>query len=134
MTKTITKKEILSNVRALMETLDVAFENADLTNDMVIEFCDKEIAALDSKTAKAKERAAAKKAEGDALRDVVLQVLTDEFQTIDEVTAQIEGEDVTKGRITNRLSALVKEGLAERGQVTVGDAGAKRKISAYKLA
>ena len=133
MTK-ITKKEILSNVRALMETLDVGFENEALTPDMVIEFCDKEIAALDAKTAQAKERAAAKKADGDALRDVVLQVLTDEFQTIADVAAQIEGEDVTVGRVTNRLSALVKEGLAERGQVTVGDTGAKRKISAYKLA
>ena len=76
--KKITKKEILSNVRALMETLDVAFENEALTPDMVIEFCDKEIAALDSKTAKAKERAAAKKAKNYAEADRIRNELAAE--------------------------------------------------------
>lgn len=131
----ITKKEILSNVRALMEQLDIVeFENEDLTPDAVIEFCDKEIAALDAKAAKAKEKAAEKKAVGDALRDVVEQVLTNEYQTIADIAARIEGEDVTVGKVTNRLSALAAAGIAERTQLTVGEKGAKRKVSAYRLA
>ena len=50
----------------------IAFLNGDACDipvaDMVA-FCDKEIASLDTRAAKAKERAAAKRAEGDDLMD-----------------------------------------------------------------
>ena len=67
-------------------------------DETLVAFCEKEIAAIDAKAEKAKERAAAKRAEGDALREAVQAVLTNEFQTIDEITEKVEGEEVTKAK------------------------------------
>ena len=66
--------------------------------DEMVEFIDAQMEQLAKKAEKAKERAATKKAEGDELRAVVKSVLTDEFQAIDDIVAQIAGEDVTKAR------------------------------------
>lgn len=92
-----------------------------------------EIELLDNKAAKAKATAAKKKVEGDALRDAVEAVLTDELQTIADVTAKVEGEDVTASKVQFRLNALVNAGIATKEQVTVGEGDNKRKLMAYKL-
>lgn len=130
----ITKKEILVNIRTLLETTHVEFINAELTADMAIEFCDKEIAALNRKAEKAKATAAAKKAEGDALRDVVAEVLTDEWQCAADIVAKIEDEDVTMGKVIHRLTALINQGVAEKTLTSVGEKGAKTKRTFYRLA
>ena len=85
---------------------------------------------LATKADKAKERAAAKKVEGDELREVVRQVLTEEPQTIDDIVLSIEGDDITKAKVTSRLTQLVKAGIAEKEQVVLED---KRKVMAYRL-
>lgn len=124
MAKKTTKKEMFVIIKeALADRADV------------VEFCDKEIAALDKKAEKAKERAAKKRAEGDELKDVVKSVLTDEFQTTADIAEQIEGEDVTVSKITYRLTSLVKEGFAVKEDVAVETSeGKKVKRKAYKLA
>lgn len=96
----------------------------------MLTFIDEQVAQLAAKAEKAKERAAAKKAEGDELKAVVKSVLTDEAQTIDQIVAQIEGEDVTKAKVTARLSQLAKTGEAAKGMAKVGE----RKLTVYKLA
>lgn len=96
--------------------------------DEMVEFIDAQVELLAKKADKAKERAAAKKVEGDELREVVKSVLTDEFQTIDAIVNQIEGEDVTKAKITARLTQLFKAGLAEKEPVKDGE----RKVMAYR--
>lgn len=93
-----------------------------------------EIELLDNKAAKAKATAAKKKTEGDALRDAVQAVLTDELQTIAEITAKVDGEDVTPAKVQFRLNALVGVGIAAKEQVTVGEGDGKRKLMSYKLA
>lgn len=98
--------------------------------DEMVAFLDEQIASLAAKAEKAKERAAARKAEGDELRAVVKSVLTDEAQTIDAIVAQIEGEDVSKAKVTARLSQLVKADEAVKEMVSVEG----RKLTAYKLA
>ena len=70
----ITKREMYEAIKETFETGSCKFDAATVTA-----FCDKEIAALDAKAAKAKERAAAKKAEADVLMDQVQDALTDEF-------------------------------------------------------
>ena len=96
----------------------------------LVEFIDKQVSLIDSKAEKAKARNAEKKANGDELREAVQNVLTDEFQTIDAIVSQIEGEEVTKAKITARLTSLVKNGIAEKTDVK-DDEG--RKLKAYKL-
>ena len=98
--------------------------------DEMVAFLDEQIASLAAKAEKAKERAAAKQAKGDELRAVVKSVLTDEVQTIDAIVEQIEGEDVSKAKVTARLSQLVKAGEAVKEMVSVEG----RKLTAYKLA
>ena len=132
MTK-ITKTEILSNIRTLLENTDVQFDNPELTIDMAIEFCDKEIAALARKAAKAKETAAAKKAEGDELRDRVQAVLTEDWMAAADVVEAIGDEEVTMGKVIHRLTALINAGVAEKTQATVGEKGSKRKITVYRI-
>ena len=68
----LTKKQMFEGMIAYFHGEDVEIENAD-----VVEFCQDQIADLDKKAAKAKERAAAKKAESDELTDLVYSVLTD---------------------------------------------------------
>lgn len=100
-------------------------------NEQIVEFCDKEIAALEAKAEKAKLRAAAKKAEGDELRSVVASVLTSEPMIAEDVLAAIEGvEDLTKAKVIARLTQLVKAGEAVKSEVIVD--GKKR--MAYALA
>ena len=127
--KKTTKKEYFTMLKDIVrgENIDLTTEQSDL-----LDFLDKQIALIDSKAEKAKERAAEKRAAGDELRAVVQSVLvTDHFQTVDTITSQIEGEDVTKQKIVARLTQLVKDGLAEKTDVKTEDG---RSVKAYKLA
>ena len=119
----ITKKEMYTNIMNLLSD-----------NEAIVAFCEHEIELLDKKAVKAKETAAKKKAAGDELTDAVASVLNDEFQTIADVTAQIEGEDVTNAKVQYRLNALVKAGAAEKAEVTLeGTDGKKaRRVVAYR--
>ena len=67
----------------------------------------------------------------DELRGVIKSVLTDEFQTADAITSQIDGEDITRAKVIARLGQLVKNGEAEKTDVKTDD---NRTVKAYKLA
>lgn len=105
-----------------------------VTNEALLAFAENEIEQLDKKAAKAKERAAAKKAEADELMIKVKAVLTNEFRTLPEITADIEDEEVSVAKVQYRLSQLVKAGEAEKTDITVeGEDGKKRKVKGYKI-
>ena len=124
MEKKVTKRDYYEMLKEI-----VLNANVEGTTELV-EFIDKQVSLIDSKAEKAKVRNAEKKANGDELREVVQNVLTDEFQTIDAIVSQIEGEEITKAKITARLTSLVKNGIAEKTDVK-DDEG--RKLKAYKL-
>lgn len=121
----VTKKDWYAQIRAVVEASD------NEQKEGILGFIDHEVELLEAKAAKAAERAASKKADGDELRNAVQAVLTDELQTIDAITAQIEGEDITKAKVTARLTQLVKAGVATKDMVKTEDS---RKVTAYKLA
>ena len=128
----VTKRERYESIKALVEAVG-AVEGID--TDGIVAFCDKEIAALDTRAEKAKERAAEKRAEGDELQAAVLAALTDEPASRQEVTDRIEGEDVTLAKVGYRLTALVKQGLAVKEEIAVtGEDGKSKKVAAYRLA
>ena len=95
-----------------------------------------EIELLENKAAKAKATAAKKKVEGDALRDAVQAVLTDELATIKEITDKVEfeGFDGSQAKVQYRLNALVNAEIARKEQITVGEGDSKRKLMAYAIA
>lgn len=127
----ITKREMYEAIKETFETGSCKFDAAT-----VVAFCEKEIASLDSKAAKAKERAAAKKAEADVLMDQVEDALTDEFQVIADIAATVAeaNADATVSKVTYRLGKLVEAGKAEKTQVTIpASEGSKaRKVQAYR--
>ena len=123
MTKITEKTIYKAIVDGTLDTLDV---------DTVVAWAEKKIAQLEHKAAKAKETAAAKRAEGDALKSAVLEAVTGEFQTIADIAACIDGEDVTVSKVSYRLNALAKEGLIEKGELALKGEKGKRTVVAYK--
>lgn len=113
-----------------------AIKAGTLDPEALAAFCDKEIAAIDNKAAKAREKAALKAAEPDTLMDAVYGVLTDEPMTVADIVAAVGIEGATPGKVANRASRLAREGKAAKTNITVAgeDGGKARKLVAYTLA
>ena len=127
----LTKRSVYEALLKMVET-----GTLEITEDELKTFCENEIALLDKKAEKAKERAATKRAEGDALTDAVRGALTGEFEPIADIAARIEGDDVTVSKCTYRLNKLVENGIAEKQAIKVpGSDGKKnRSIQGYRRA
>ena len=110
--KKFTKVEKFEMIREIL-TGDGSTEMTQ-QESMLVDFIDSQIEQIQAKAEKSKERAAAKKAEGDELRKKVQSLLTTEYQSIDDIFAQIDDEDVTRSKITARLTQLVKAEIVEK--------------------
>lgn len=104
----MTKKEIYNLI---------AEKNADV--EVIVDFCNAEIARLDAKAEKAKAKAAEKKAAGDELYGVIVSCLTADLQTAEDILAQLEGDELTVAKVRARLSQAVKNGVARKESVKV---------------
>ena len=122
--KKITKRTVLEAIKAVAADVDFG---EGVTSEDVIAYVDTTIEQLDNKAKKAAERAAERKAKGDELRDAVAAVLTDEYKTIADITAEVDFEDITPAKITARLTQLVKANLAHKTKVDAGG----RKVNGY---
>ena len=100
---TMTNTDKLTDRKIYTAIVEGTFD--DLDTDAIVAWAEKKIAQLDNKAAKAKETAAKKKAEGDELTNAVLAAVTDEFETIADIAARIEGEDVSWKRVSLLWSA-----------------------------
>lgn len=125
----ITKKDILNAIKAVASQDAEAMFNDVVSAKDVIDFVDTTIAQLDAKAAKAKERAAKAKAEGDEIRDAIEAVLTDEFKPIATIIEEVGIEDLTPGKVSARVGQLIKLGRAEKADIKVGD----KKMKGYAL-
>lgn len=126
--KKMTKRE---NYVALKEILESS--NADNVVELV-EFIDAQIAQLDKKAETAKAKSAERKAEGDELRARVLNVITEDYQTVDDIYAQVPteaDEELSKSKIIARLTQLVNNGDIEKADAK-DENGKTKKV--YKLA
>ena len=133
----MTKKNVYEALINFVETGDMSYEvlNGDVLEkvnvspDALKAFAENEIEQLNKKALKAKERAAAKRAEADELTDKVKAVLTEEYKTIAEIVIELDDEEVTAGKVTSRLTKLVNAGEAEKTDVKVD----KRPVKGYRL-
>ena len=121
--KKLTKKDYYSLIKDVLEATEIE------AKDELLAFVEKQVEMIESKAEKV--RAAEKRAAGDELRGVIKSVLTDEFQTADAITSQIDGEDVTRAKVIARLGQLVKNGEAEKTDVKTDD---NRTVKAYRIA
>ena len=132
----ITKREMFEAIKGLAESgaLHMQDFNEAISDSAVAEFCENEIALLDKKAAKAKERAATKKAEADELMEVVAEALSEDFEPIAEIAGRIQGDDVTVAKVQYRLRKLAEAGRAEKSEITIpGGEGVKaRKVVGYR--
>lgn len=132
----ITKREMFEAIKGLAESgaLHMADFNEAISDSAVAEFCENEIALLDKKAVKAKERAATKKAEADELMEVVAEALSEDFEPIAEIAGRIQGDDVTVAKVAYRLRKLAECGRAEKADVVIpASEGVKaRKIVGYR--
>ena len=132
--KKITKREVLEAVINGIDTGDYAIAKED-----IVAYCENEIALLDKKAIKAKERQAEKKAAGDELTDAVKAALTNDFETRDVIAARVAetfGEDASIAKVGYRITQLVKEGVAEATDIKIAatETSKARTVKAYKLA
>ena len=126
-----TKRDFYEAIIKAMETGETNIEPAK-----IIEFCENEIALMDKKADKAKERAAAKKAEVDELMEKVYAVLSDtEFMTRNAVMDALGDmpEDVSIAKVGARLTKMVNNQTVEKSELTVANAeGKKSKVMGYR--
>lgn len=122
--KKLTKKDYYGMLKDIVLTSDVD------NKEELEAFIDRQIEIIDNKAEKAKERAAEKKAEGDELRAAIKSVLTEDYQSADDILAQLEGEDLSKAKIIARLTQLVNNGDAEKAQAKAEDG---KKFMTYRL-
>lgn len=123
MTEKITKKGYFEMIEEIVRASD------DSRVEDILNFIEHEKELLEAKRVKAQAKAEKTRNEGDELRKAVQSCLTDEFQIISDIFAQIDGEDVTQPKVTARLNQLVKAGIAEKEQVKTEDG----KRMAYRL-
>ena len=113
-------------------------EIAGILNEMpdmeeYVEFLNNRIELLENQAARAKARKAAKEKPEDELMEAVLAQLGESLKTGAEITEALEVEfpEVSKAKVINRLTKLVKTGVAGKIQVKVGDG---KRVMAYALA
>ena len=119
-TEKITKKayfEMLKDIVAATDTAD---------KDNLLAFIDTNIAQLDAKAAKAKE-----KAEGDELREKIAACLTTEPKDIATILDEVGDEELTRAKVTARLAQLINLGTATKEVTKTADG---KKATVYKLA
>ena len=121
-TTKVTKKSNLNSLIALISAAQIAGVAGDFDFDALNAYCVNEIGLLD------------KKAEKDELCVAVESALTADYQTRQDIAAQIEGDDVTVSKVGYRLTKLVELGAAEKTEISVpGADGKARKVVAYRL-
>ena len=130
----MTKREVFEAVIAGVQAGTVAIEGME--TDEVVTFFENELTNLDKRAERSRATAAKKREAGDVLMETVKSILSEEFQTIADIAAQIEGEEITASKVTYRLNALAKDGYAEKADVQIpATEGTKaRVVKAYRLA
>ena len=108
--------------------------NGTADPDVLVEFAEKKLAQLDHRNEKAKERAAAKRAEADELLEVVRSYVTSEPQTREDITNAMiaDGHEVTPGKVGYRLTAMAKANEIAKAEANVPNAeGKARRVMVY---
>ena len=106
----------------------------DVPAEAVVETLTKAIEQLDKKAAKAAETRAKKAAESDELVETIFNLITDEPQTGDDITAKIDIEGITVAKVRARLTKLVtNERIAKVPIKVTNEEGKTLKKMAYCL-
>lgn len=119
-----TKREYFAEIRKYLETVE--------GNEELVAFIDAEIARIDGRNEKAREKRAAKAAENDTVIDAIYAAIVDAEApiTADAIVAAIVEDypEITKAKVTYRATKLVKAEKIYKVTVKLEDG---RKAVAY---
>mgnify|MGYP002623938102 CR=1 FL=1 len=124
-----TKKTKAMYFAELREMVIAAVQDQE-QRDELVEFIDKQVATLDKRKEAAAARAEKKRAESDALTEEIFALISDVPVTVDEIVVALDNEDVTRNKVTARLTKLVNAGRIVKEAVKVGS----NKRMSYTLA
>ena len=113
MANKITEREIYNSI--LNGTVDQA---------VLCDFAEKKLAQLDKRNASAQRRAAAKRAEGNAITEDIFGILSAERMTREQV-AQAYGSELSVAKVGCRLNQLVEAGRVQKETIKVANAEGK---------
>ena len=98
-------------------------------NAEFVEYAENELAKLEKKNAKARERAAEKRAIGDELQASVLATISEDPKTRDDILAEVVAatgdEELTVGKVQSKLNNIVEAGQASKCKVKTEDGKTK---------
>lgn len=117
----------IEKFEAIIKALTVE-EMSEVETELV-DFCKEQINLLKNKAQKAKDKAQEKKENGDELRKEIENILTNEYQTIDEIRNQLMNKDCSRAKVVARLSQLVKIKIAKKEDIKTEEGTVK----GYKL-
>ena len=104
-------------------------------DEEIVACMENELALIEKKNVKAKERQDKKRAEGDELQAVVASVLTDAPATRDDILASVieacGDEELTVGKIQAKLNNLVKFGQASKCTVKTEEGKTKTAYTVF---
>lgn len=126
-TKKFTKAEMYTAIIAAFTGEEIPADKEMPTADEIVEFCETQITNLETAKAGAARRKAAKQAEPDTLRDAVYAAVAaaTEPMTASEVVIALDDEEASMGKVSNRLSALARDGVIFKAQASIKDAEGK---------
>ena len=105
-----TKRDVLNALATVNFTEDINVGDVVVTPDDSKEFVETSITQLDNRAAKAAERAAQKKADGDEMRATIKAVIGENPMTITDIATALNNPEITNAKIVARLTQLVKLG------------------------
>jgi hypothetical protein len=119
--KKTTKKEYFGMVKEVIEASEV--EN----KEELVAFVEAQVTELDKRAEKAKERNEKKKAESDELTEKIFSKLTEEYQFVDDIVAQLEDvEGISKAKVVARLTKLFAAGRVNKDKIAPAEGGDKK--------
>lgn len=134
-TKT-TKMEYFEQLKGIvMDAAEASAVDPDYADELVA-FIDGQMEQITAKAEKAKERAAAKQAESDEIYDSLVRIFEniedDAWVTAETLAAEIgtiDGEAVSRQKVTARLTKMVRAGMLEKETQTFE----KRRLTVYRM-
>lgn len=98
--------------------------NGTISQESLVAFAEKKLAQLDKRNASAQRRAAAKRAEGNAITEDIFGILSAERMTREQV-AQAYGSELSVAKVGSRLNQLVEAGRVQKETIKVANAEGK---------
>lgn len=113
------------------ELREVILENVtdQAAQNEYLDFIDKQLETLEKRKVAAAARAEKKRAESDALTEEIFGLLGTDLMTVDDIVVALDSEEVTRNKVTARLSKLFNAGKIEKESVKTDNG----KRMAYRL-